>query len=140
MSSVHRFVYVVAFDGQRFVMVRHRKRGWEMPGGHVEEDEIPADAATREFKEETGFGVELVKQIDLGEGVVFAGLRLGRGPPRPLPEEIAEVRMFDRLPDGLSFPLVEYERVLAMARDAVESFKRRKGISATASPLVKPLP
>ena len=55
MTSVHGFVYVVAFDGQRFVMVSHRKRGWEMPGGHVEEDEIPADAATREFMSDSIF-------------------------------------------------------------------------------------
>ncbi|MDH3364402.1 MAG: NUDIX domain-containing protein [Thermoplasmata archaeon] len=135
----HRFVYAVAFDGDGFVMVRHRRRGWEMPGGHVEEGEAPRDAAIREFEEETGMGFDIVKQIDLGEGTVFAGVVRNATRSSPLPEEITEVKTFRELPGGLSFPLVEYERVLAMARDAVESFKRRKGISASASPLMKPL-
>jgi hypothetical protein len=70
---------------------------------------------------------------------VFAGVVRHDGCPSPLPEEIAEVKTLRELPEGLSFPLVEYERVLAMALEAVESFKRRKGIIASASPLMKPL-
>ena len=120
-------------------MVRHKDRGWEMPGGHVHEGESARDAARREFEEETGMSADLVRQIDLGEGVVYAGLVCHRTGRAPASEEIAEVRIFEELPEGLSFPLVEYERVLAMARQAVESFKRGKGISASASPLVKPL-
>jgi 8-oxo-dGTP diphosphatase len=110
-----------------------------MPGGHVEEDEDPRDAAIREFREETGMSLDIVGQIDLGEGTVFAGVVRRDGRSSSLPEEISEVRTFGELPENLSFPLVEYERVLAMALDAVESFKRRKGISASASPLMKPL-
>ncbi|UCE44690.1 MAG: NUDIX hydrolase [Methanobacteriota archaeon] len=136
----HRFVYVVAFDDKGFVMIRHRDRGWEMPGGHVEEGESCRDAAEREFSEETGMDVNIVGQIDLGEGVVFAGIARRDSFRGPLSPEIAEVRIFTELPEDLSFPLVEYERVLAMARDAVESFKRRKDINASASPLIKPLP
>ena len=136
----HRFVYVVAFDDDGFMMTRHRDRGWEMPGGHVEEGESCRDAAVREFSEETGMDVDVVGQIDLGEGVVFAGIVRRDGARGPLSPEIVEVRIFAELPENLSFPLVEYERVLAMARDAVESFKRRKGISASASPLMKPFP
>jgi len=136
---VHRFVYAVAFDGDGFVMVRHRRRGWEMPGGHVEEDEDPRDAAIREFREETGMDLDIVGQIDIGEGTVFAGVVRRDGRPSPLPEEIVEVKTLHELPEDLSFPLVEYERVLAMSLEAVESFKRRKGISASASPLMKPL-
>jgi 8-oxo-dGTP diphosphatase len=135
----HRFVYAVAFDGDGFVMVRHRRRGWEMPGGHVEEDEDARDAVMREFREETGMEFDIVGQIDLGEGTVYAGVVRRDHRQPPLIEEIAEVKTFQELPDGLSFPLVEYERVLAMALEAVESFKRRKGISASASPLMKPL-
>ena len=48
-----RTAYAVAFDGDRFLMVWHRRRkGWEMPGGHVEEGETSAQAAAREFLEE----------------------------------------------------------------------------------------
>jgi 8-oxo-dGTP pyrophosphatase MutT (NUDIX family) len=39
----------------------HRKLGmWLPPGGHIERDELPDDAAVREVLEETGVKVELV--------------------------------------------------------------------------------
>jgi 8-oxo-dGTP pyrophosphatase MutT (NUDIX family) len=39
----------------------HRKLGmWLPPGGHIERDELPDDAAVREVFEETGLRVELV--------------------------------------------------------------------------------
>lgn len=133
------FVYVVAFDGDRFVMVRHRDRAWEMPGGRVEPGESLSAAAEREFTEETGFGVQLIRRHDLEGGSVFFGLvREGLEPGTPS-DEISEVRLFDELPETLSFPLVEYGHVLAIARRAVENFKRGKGISASASPLIKTL-
>jgi 8-oxo-dGTP diphosphatase len=130
------FVYVVAFDGDRFVMVRHRDRAWEMPGGRIEPGEGPREAALREFREETGLEAELVAGFPLGGGTVFAAL-VTAGDGRPSTDEVVEVRRLSELPDELSFPLVEYREVLAKALAAVESFKRRKGISASASPLIQ---
>ena len=129
------FVYVVTFDGDRFVMVRHRDRAWEMPGGRIEPGEGPREAALREFREETGLEVEFVAGFPQGGGMVFAGLAAG-GDGRPSTDEVVEVGRFSGLPAELSFPLVEYREVLAKALEAVESFKRRKGISASASPLI----
>ena len=40
---------------------RHRKLGmWLPPGGHIEKDELPDEAAIREVLEETGIKVKLV--------------------------------------------------------------------------------
>jgi 8-oxo-dGTP pyrophosphatase MutT (NUDIX family) len=36
------------------LMVRHPDRGWEFPGGHVEEGETPEQALMRELEEEVG--------------------------------------------------------------------------------------
>ena len=40
--------------GGNILMVRHPDRGWEFPGGHVEEGETPETALMRELQEEVG--------------------------------------------------------------------------------------
>jgi len=60
------FTIVVCFEDDtrsRFVMVRHRDRGWELPGGRIEEDEDALAAAQREFAEETGHRLERARII-----------------------------------------------------------------------------
>ncbi|HVY73157.1 MAG TPA: NUDIX domain-containing protein [Candidatus Paceibacterota bacterium] len=54
-------VYIV--QDAKILLHKHKKLGiWLQPGGHVELDEGPTEAAIREAKEETGFDVELVGQ------------------------------------------------------------------------------
>ncbi len=56
-------VSVFVTDGLKTLLIRHRKYGkWLQPGGHLEENEIPTEAAIREVLEETGITVELVAQ------------------------------------------------------------------------------
>lgn len=47
-------------EGGRILFVEHPQRGWEIPGGHLEENEKPEDALLRELLEETGTVGELV--------------------------------------------------------------------------------
>lgn len=50
----------VAWRGS-VLLHRHPKLGmWLPPGGHVEPDEVPDDAAVREVLEETGVAIELI--------------------------------------------------------------------------------
>ena len=52
-------VFVVR-DG-KVLLHWHRKLGrWHPPGGHIEPDELPDEAAAREVLEETGVAVELL--------------------------------------------------------------------------------
>jgi len=113
------YVYVIAFKGDRFLMVRHARRAWEMPGGKLEPGENPETGAGREFREETGYDVHGLKILEREEGgLVYIGDVGEKLSSAPNVEEIAEVRLFEELPADLSFPLVEYQRMLAAARYA----------------------
>lgn len=53
--------YVVR-DGKT-LLLRHKKLGlWLPPGGHIDENELPCDAALREIREETGLEAEIVSE------------------------------------------------------------------------------
>ena len=50
-----KYVVIVLFDGDQVLWARHARRAtWEIPGGHIEPDETPRQAAERELWEETG--------------------------------------------------------------------------------------
>lgn len=52
---------IVLNDEGEILLIKGPRRGWEMPGGQVEEGESLKDAAIRETKEESGIDVEIVK-------------------------------------------------------------------------------
>ena len=51
---------LVKNDSGEFLLIRHRKRGWEIPQGRVEEGESLLAALHREVREETGVEIEPV--------------------------------------------------------------------------------
>lgn len=60
-SAIVRCVDVIASRGDSFVVIERltAPRGLAFPGGKMESGESPFDAASREFQEETGFGLEI---------------------------------------------------------------------------------
>jgi len=53
---------------QKVLLVKHHKLGfWLAPGGHLEENELPHEAAEREFWEETGIKVKAVQHGFMSE-------------------------------------------------------------------------
>lgn len=113
---------VVCFEDRsrtRFLMARHGDRGWELPGGRVEEGESAVEAAVREFGEETGHALVDAEHVvtqarDRGTFHVVAGFF---GPPDAeltegaVAEPVEEVRFVDRVTDvaPLAFPDDPYE-------------------------------
>ena len=54
-------VFVVNPENKKMLLVKHKKfNKWVQPGGHIEDDETPEEAALREVYEETGLRVRLL--------------------------------------------------------------------------------
>jgi 8-oxo-dGTP diphosphatase len=63
MTGVRHFTAsaIVLDDRDRILLVHHKKVGrWLYPGGHLEPNEDPAQAAQREVLEETGIHTEVI--------------------------------------------------------------------------------
>lgn len=60
---------IVLNDKNEILLIKGPKRGWEMPGGQVEEGESIKEAAIRETKEETGIDVEIIKFCGIFQNV-----------------------------------------------------------------------
>jgi len=115
---VRRLTYsvIAARHNGKWVFVRHHDRStWEIPGGHIEPDESPDDAARRELIEETGaeeftltcvatYSVE--KNGNTGYGrIYFAEVTLLGNLPSN--SEIAETALMDDLPGNLTYPDIQ---------------------------------
>lgn len=74
-DPTHVTASAIVTDGARVVLHRHKRLGrWLQPGGHVDADERPTDAARRETAEETGLrarhpaGGPTLLHVDVHEG------------------------------------------------------------------------
>ncbi|HDP96406.1 MAG TPA: NUDIX domain-containing protein [Euryarchaeota archaeon] len=110
-------------------MVRNRNRAWEMPGGRIVPGESPEEAVRREFLEETGLEFQPIASRSLDDGCVFFGL-VGGETKKP-DDEIAEIGLFSKLPDNLSFPLVEYDEMISEARAVLKNYINRDPLGDT---------
>jgi 8-oxo-dGDP phosphatase len=99
-----RSAAVVLLDDQERVLLVRRYRfvrerwGWELPGGQVDEDEVPVETVVRQLEDMTGYRAGRLEQLIVyqpaaeivdGERVVF----LGREPDRvgePVGLEVGE--------------------------------------------------
>lgn len=107
---LHRAATMVLVDGADRVLLlwRHRfvqdRWGWEIPGGLVDEDEEPVDAAIRELEEETGCRagrVEPLIRFQPRAGTVDAEhfVFVGRDPEKVgEPTEVNEVSRMEWVP------------------------------------------
>jgi 8-oxo-dGTP pyrophosphatase MutT (NUDIX family) len=57
-------VYII--DGDKVLLIYHKKlQKWLQPGGHIEPNETPSEAARREVKEETGLDIAFLRQENI---------------------------------------------------------------------------
>ena len=111
-----KYVVVLSRCGGRILLSRHRARAtWETQGGHIEPGETLEQAARRELYEESGaVRYALTPLCDYwagdaqtGEGASGRVFAAEIEELEPLPEsEMAETRLFDALPDTLTYPAI----------------------------------
>jgi 8-oxo-dGTP diphosphatase len=117
-----QYTVIVAVRGsagkKEFLMVDHKQRGWELPGGKIEATEGPVHGALREFREETGHllgSPRFVAKLHKPNGTcyVFTG---GLGPKVDevdAADAVGQMQWFSRLPrdQRLAFPDDPYEEM-----------------------------
>jgi len=130
--SGHKLIYsvIVARYNNSWVFVRHHQRTtFEIPGGHIEENETPDEAAGRELMEETGAIKFSLKCINTYSVTQEDETRFGKLYFADITEivaipdisEIVEIAFLDNLPDPVTYPEIQpflFERVLAYLKPA----------------------
>src|SRR4051812_39843234 len=90
---------IVLNKQKEILLIKGPRRGWEIPGGQVEEGESLKNAAIRETKEESGIDIEVTNFCGVFQNVsesicntLFLGIPIG-GEPTTSPESL-EVGFF----------------------------------------------
>ncbi len=121
LRNTGKFSVVVPYKDNQFLMVYNEERGWEFPGGSLEDDESYKEAAIREFVEETGRAIFDIKYVGkIGDGKIFTG-KVGDKVGEKSVE--GKVRYFTSLPnfEKLSFDPGEYYELLRKAEEIFKS-------------------
>jgi ADP-ribose pyrophosphatase YjhB (NUDIX family) len=133
---------------QRLLLVRDAGMDlWALPGGAIDPDEVPADAAVREMWEETGVLVELRHVLGVYGGpdfrltypngdvvsycVIAFTARIVAGSPRPDGDEVAELGWFSKAA-AANLPMGPWTR--AMVDDAFEARTEARFLRPTWQP------
>ncbi|MEZ4708411.1 MAG: NUDIX domain-containing protein [Caldilineaceae bacterium] len=85
------------FDGNRFLMTRLASRGWDIPGGHIELGETPAQTVRREIWEETRVYVRNLRPLGYDKFVIHAPKPPGYKYPHPISYQLFFWGQVDRL-------------------------------------------
>ena len=125
--KTYKYVVVLSTCCGKIMLSRHKQRTtWETQGGHVEPGETPMDAAKRELYEESGalrYDIRALCDYWAGDektgegatGMVFHAEihELGAMPD----SEMAEVCLFDGLPENLTYPGITPELYAYLMRN-----------------------
>ncbi len=102
-----RVVCVSRYKGKYVFCYNKKRKGWEIPGGHIEEGETWQEAAKREMYEETGATKIKLTPVCVYKISSFALLsfceilEMGN---LPKDYEMSEIMLSEELPQDLTYP------------------------------------
>lgn len=63
--------YVIDYENRSVLLMYNKKLDmWLQPGGHIESNEIPEEAAVREVREETGIDIKIINFHESDDNIV----------------------------------------------------------------------
>jgi 8-oxo-dGTP pyrophosphatase MutT (NUDIX family) len=71
-------VFLLAIVDHTIVVTKHKKRGWDFPGGHIEKNETPLEGLRREAMEEAGMIFKNASPFVIVENNISEGDYLGK--------------------------------------------------------------
>jgi 8-oxo-dGTP pyrophosphatase MutT (NUDIX family) len=131
---------VVLVEDGRVLMVRLQRPGrsfWVLPGGAIESDETPQDAAVREVREETGLEVAIDRVLFVEEPRTVGGVEI-RSPRHtflarrvggelcPQYDEVAEVAWLPPASDAFDATTEDTMRRVRLALGQAEGDGKRR--------------
>ncbi|WP_427340087.1 NUDIX domain-containing protein [Caloranaerobacter sp. DY30410] len=121
-------VLVVLFYNENLVMTYHpKRRGWEFPAGTREEGETVLECAIRETYEATGAELLEIQSIgyytvqkedEILKYAIFIG-EVEKFNPKPRWSETDLVKLFDKLPENISYD----DDVYSIIIDYIKNYK-----------------
>lgn len=108
-------VAIVAHTPKGYIWVMNKMRSsWELPGGHIEPNELPEQAAIRELYEETGtinaslqplFDFLIESNLGISKGRLYGAIigKMGKLPNF----EIKRIGFFPNVPSPLTYPNIQ---------------------------------
>ena len=110
-NTTIKYAVIMACYHGKWILARHKKRTtWEIPGGHVENNETPNQAALRELWEETGAVKAEISPVCLYAVQDYGMLYFAEVEELdsiPVNSEIREIDLFDGLPKDLTYPHIQ---------------------------------
>ena len=110
-----KYVVICARYKNQWIFVKHKDRQtWEVPGGHIEQNELPDEAARRELQEETGaiiFQIALIGDysVESSEGISYGRLYFAEVQAfgDSLAYEMTERILKDNMPEELTYKEIQ---------------------------------